>query len=79
MKAALRAALSADDAGGLHYTTAGWVDPAAPRAYHDGAGVSRLVYHYGYLAALGPKSGPKQRRVITQEGRSYLASTEVAA
>lgn len=72
LEAALRAALAADAAGGLHYTVAGWIDPAAARTYHDGAGVTRLVFHYGYLDVIGPKSGPRQRRVITAEGRKYL-------
>jgi len=76
MEAALLAAASADAAGGLVWTGAGWKNPAAPGDYHAGQIVSRLVWTHGFVAEVGPKSGTRQRRVITDKGRAYLAQKE---
>lgn len=75
MEAALRAARRSDEQGGLCYTTAGWIEPKDCWAYHNFIAVSKLVQD-GYLAGRGPKSGPRQRRVITDFGRAYLADAK---
>lgn len=78
MVAALEAAERADAQGGLCYTTAGWIDPGHCWTHHRPVVVSRLVFDRGFLALVGPKSGPRQRRVITPAGRAWLAEQREA-
>jgi len=73
MEDALLAAYKSGDEG-LHWTRAGWAGPndRVGDPYHSAVVVSRLVYDRGFLDATGPKSGPRQRRVINAAGIAYV-------
>lgn len=73
MEDALLTAYTAGDEG-LHWTVAGWAGPndRVGDPYHSPVVVSRLVYDRGFLDAVGPKSGPRQRRIINAAGVAYV-------
>ena len=74
MIAALEAAERAGGEG-LHWTVAGWHwEPDGVFAFHGGIVVSRLVWDRKFLEERGPGRGPKARRVITDNGRAWLAA-----